>query len=58
MYSDIDKDGRISINDMTPNEAEILLTALTRIVEQLPLSDQPQIRGLLINLDHLLQNRL
>lgn len=57
MYTDIDKDGRISINDMTPSEAEIIETAIARLVEQLPQQEQRRFRGLLINLDLLLQNR-
>lgn len=54
MYTDIDSKSRLSINDLTEHQGEIIAVALARIVEQLPLIDQPSFRGLLIQLDRLL----
>lgn len=57
MYTDKDSQGRIQIMDMTSSDIEILMTAVERIVEQLPDIDQRRFRRLLIDLDKLIQKQ-
>ena len=34
MYADIDKDGKVSLHDMAPAEAELIQTAAIRFAEE------------------------
>ena len=34
MYADIDKDGKVSLHDMDPAEAELIQTAAIRLAEE------------------------
>ena len=34
MYADIDKDGKVSLHDMVPAEAELIQTAAIRLAEE------------------------
>ncbi len=54
MYPDLDAAGRISILEMSREEAETLHTALMRILNDLPPVEQVAFRRLLIQLDKLM----
>lgn len=54
MQPDKDSQGLISIMEMTPAEAEIVHTAVTRMLNDLPTSDQIVFRGLLIKLEKII----
>lgn len=54
MYPDLDAAGRISILEMSREEAETLHTALMRILNDLPLAEQVAFRRLLIRLEKLI----
>lgn len=54
MYPDLDASGRISILEMSHEEAETLHTALMRILNDLPPAEQVAFRRLLIQLEKLI----
>ncbi|WP_298061344.1 hypothetical protein [uncultured Rikenella sp.] len=54
MYPDLDAAGRISILEMSREEAETLHTALMRILNDLPPVEQVDFRRLLIQLEKLI----
>ncbi len=54
MYPDRDATGHISILEMTSAEAETLHTALMRILNDLPATEQTAFRRLLIQLEKLI----
>ncbi len=54
MYPDLDAAGRISILEMSREEAETLHTALMRILNDLPPVEQIDFRRLLIRLEKLM----
>lgn len=56
MYIDVDKDGRVALCDMTEDQVGVIAIALARLLEQLPPSDQPGFRRLLIEIDRQIKN--
>ena len=54
MFPDRDAIGQISILEMTPAEAEITQSALMRILNDLPVTEQTAFRRLLIQLEKLI----
>lgn len=54
MYPDRDTSGQISILEMTPAESETVHTALMRILNDLPPTQQVDFRRLLIQLEKLI----
>lgn len=57
MYPDRDANGRISILELTSAEAEIIHTALMRILNDLPPTEQIAFRRLLIQLERLIPTK-
>lgn len=54
MYPDRDATGRISLMELAPVETEIIHTALMRILNDLPPTEQIAFRRLLIQLEKLI----
>lgn len=54
MYPDLDAAGRISILEMSREEAETLHTALMRILNDLPPAEQVAFRRLLMQLEKII----
>lgn len=57
MYPDRDAKGRISLMELAPVETEIIHTALMRILNDLPPTEQIAFRRLLIQLEKLIPTK-